>query len=297
MKKYIFILIVVLISFCLLLSPVSLLAADPDFIIIPGRNYHVLTDEFLTGSNNDILLRSYTLYNGARGTIDDYGSLHYGTEEISYDSIVLGQSFFSTAEAKKHLEKVRPEDLRLPPMTIVSEKVFNQWIREDYRQNEEYSESSPRGLILADITPDEGIIFSPSYAASQLTLNFPSHIPNIGVNVNGTPLKFTQDKPYISETGEILLPFRTLASVPGYSISYPAVSDLYPAAVLTNGSRIITVSPWRDDFNINGLSVDLGSLPRLSVHDRILVPASLLYFMNARISWDGDSMTLNIITG
>ncbi|MFZ5945142.1 MAG: stalk domain-containing protein [Bacillota bacterium] len=247
---------------------------EPDYYIIPGRQYAVLNEEILTG-NNDIILRNYKIYSGIQGTIDSYGSMYYGKIDEYHDLIYLPNSFENITLAKKWVENKFAERLQLLPWTIISEKIFNQWSKEGYRQSTEYWGIAPKGLVMGDIKPIHEIVLKPFMVDGNQNPTY----PEIDIELNDKKIIFMQDKPYYCETGELVLPLRPVAEKLGWTIKTSEHWSGQPLIILEKNGNKIELSVWREYFLINDKKVNLATNPRLSVNERVLVPWTFINFL------------------
>ena len=251
--------------------------AEPEYYIIPGRKYAVLNEEILTG-NNDIIMRNYKIYSGIQGTVDAFGSMSYGKIEEYHDLIRLSNTFENITLAKKWVENKYPERLQLLPWTIISEKVFNQWSKESYGQSTEYWQIAPKGLIMDDIEPIQDIVMKPF----MIDGNQMPEYPRIELEMNNKNIIFTQDRPYYSETGELILPLRPVAEKLGWDLITREHWTGQPLIILEKNGNKIELSVWRDYFIINNLKVNLNTTPRLSINERTMVPWTFINFLTIK---------------
>jgi hypothetical protein len=248
MKKLI--LLSFLIAFICFIQPVQ--AAEPNYIIVPGKNYAVLKLETLNSDKNT-LIRMYDLYSGISATIDNRGSLHYGlVQQNIVDIIELPETFDSTYAAKMWLRENDPTKLRLRPMTIVSERVYNQWITENYPHKYEYWGSAPPGLMLPVIKPDYRNVHTPGL---YKTFFQGKSIKIAKVYINHTRVLFNEDKPYINDNNEIMIPVRTLSNRLGYEIIYKTLPTGIGVLTLIKDNRKIELSVWWDYYLVNGIKI------------------------------------------
>lgn len=269
MKKGILIFAIIILFFC---QPVF--AEELDYYVVPGREYAVLSDEVLTG-NNDIIVRCYKIYTGTRGVVDSLGSMYYGEKFEHYVSISLPKSFSSLFGAKKWLSENEPDSLRLLPLTIISEKVFNQWIMEGYKQQNEYWESAPKWLILNDIKPLLEIIPKPFIPESLEKPEF----EDIDITFKGEKIKFEKDKPYYAQTGELLVPLEIIIKETDWKLTKSTHKSGQPITLLIKNNNKIEISCWRDYFIYNGNKIMLETRPKLSINGNLLVPWTLVSFL------------------
>ncbi|MFZ7104546.1 MAG: stalk domain-containing protein [Peptococcaceae bacterium] len=259
-----------------LLSPVY--AAEPEYSIVPGVKFRVINDEIFT-NNNRAIVRNYTVYSGTEGVLDYRGGLYYGKVYEDHDIIDLPQAFKNLTAAKQWLAENAPERLRLPANTIVSEGMFNTWIDEGYNQNNEYWSKAPRYLISQDLKPNDQIIPEPYLPEN---LNGPAGL-QLRLSVNHEEVSFAEDKPYLSETNEIVVPLRSVAQLAGWEVSTYRHGLGQPIIKLVQKERVIELSVWRDYFTIDGIKVKFQTRPRLSINNRVFVPLSFLNFMGIKI--------------
>jgi hypothetical protein len=266
-------------------------ASEPEYPIIPGKEYSVLVSETLNNKKNRII-RVYDVYSGRSGILDTMGSLHYGTVEknVIY-TITLPFSFPSIVEAKKWLGENDPSELRLRPFTIVSETVFNQWIEEGYRQPHEYWEMAPKGLVVEDIKPDYSIIPKLFLLEGYKTL---PQSRKIRVYVNGNSIHLPDSAPYQLANGEILIPINYLGPILGYQTDYSTKPGGEGVLTLQNENRKIKISVWWDYILINDHKVAFEVEPRLSLTEKIMTPLKLLNFLAEKVEWDPDHLVINI---
>lgn len=266
-------------------------AKDPDFPVIPGKEYHVLRWEGFN-SSRDKILRIYDIYSGISGLLDYQGSLHYGkiTENVQLE-VDLPESFTMLKDAREWLAENEPERLRLLPNTIVSEEAFNQWIREGYHANKEYWELSRPGLIYQDIKTDYSIIPAP-YVMEELSRS--ENEKEIQVYINGREVVFGKDKPYLIDDGEVMVPIRSLAEGLGCSVGYRIDALSRGFLALDNGLRIMELSVWQDYLTLGGRKVPLNAGPRLSVNNQIMVSLEAINFLAPEVQFAKDNSVIRI---
>ena len=107
----------------------------------PNGTFHVLKEEYLvTDDKNNpdviILFREYDVFKSD-------GSSYYVSSVAIPD-----KSIETTVQAKTWIETKDSDWLKLSPLTVVSEKVLEQWRSENYKTNYEYWDGSPEGLTL-----------------------------------------------------------------------------------------------------------------------------------------------------
>lgn len=277
--------------FVLLLFTTQYAVADVtnDYQVIPGEEYRVLRAEILSGDGT-MIHRIYDEYSGLSGRIDYKGSMSYGkiTENLQYD-IMLPQSFSTLVTAKKWLQANDPTKLQLLPNTIVSEEVLNEWSKAGYRPVSEYWEFSPQGLVSYDIKADYSIIPKP-YVIKGLEGPTGS---NIKISVNKVMVQFKQDLPYIIDDS-IVIPVSTIAQKLGYKTQYTVNDKGIGIVTLEKGPRKIEISPWRNYVIVNGEKIYFEAVPRLSIHEKILIPVDLLNFMASDVQWEVDEQKIRI---
>jgi len=116
-----------------------------EYVLVQQQIYHVLVDEYLEINDENhpdvnVSYREYQVYDGVRD------SVYWMTK-----SIRLPKEMATTAEAKAYLQKCCSDWLRLEPMTVISEKVKSQWVREGYDGAAEYWSGSPKGLTVEQV--------------------------------------------------------------------------------------------------------------------------------------------------
>ena len=112
-----------------------------EYVASPNGTIHVLKEEYLVTddkSNPDvvILFREYDV-------LKSDGSSYYVSSVAIPD-----KGIETTAQAKIWMEANDSEWLKLSPLTVVSEKVLEQWRSENYKTKYEYWDGSPEGLTL-----------------------------------------------------------------------------------------------------------------------------------------------------
>lgn len=287
MKKIILLVCLVLV---LLTTPAFAAINERDYDVIPGRQFFVLYSEILTDDGNTIA-RSYKCYRGTVGTLDAYGSLYYGNVVDVYEQIPLDGKYRTLREAKKSVAQVKPVDLRLKPLTIVTDQVFNQWIKEGYLQENEYWEGSPKGLVYGEIKPAYEIIRAPFFPDGVFP---PVDQPEIATYVNNIELDLGKDMPYRSESGELLIPLRPVSEALGYTVDYRIAEKGQPLIILSKGGKYIELSVWKDYFILNGERLQFATRPRLSINQRVMVPLSFINFLTNTVEWNEKNSSITI---
>lgn len=252
-----------------------------DYKIIPGQAYSVLLAENLSGDGRSIY-RIYDEYSGTTGRIDFKGSMSYG--RITYNNpynIPLPQSFSTLYEAKNWLQANDPEQLRLLPNTVVSEEVLNEWSQAGYTPLNEYWEYARKGLVSYDLQADYTIIPKPFLLEG---LEGPVN-QKINIYVNNKKVLFSQDQPYTIDNS-VLIPVRAIAGKLGFTTRYTVDRQGIGIVILEKGGRKIEVSPWAETISVYGVPLSFEAVPRLSLHEKVLVPAGLLHYMASDIEFD-----------
>lgn len=252
-----------------------------DYKIIPGQEYRVLLAENLSRDGQSIY-RIYDEYSGTTGRIDFKGSMSYG--RVTYNTpynILLPQAFSTLYEAKNWLQANDPEQLRLLPNTVVSEEVLNEWSQAGYTPSNEYWEYAKKGLVSYDLKADYTIIPKPFlFEGLEGPVN-----QKINIYVNNKKVLFSQDQPYTIDNS-VLIPIRTIAGKLGFTTRYIVNRQGIGTVILEKGGRKIEVSPWAETISIYGVPLSFEAVPRLSLHERVLVPVELLYYMVSDIEFD-----------
>jgi hypothetical protein len=271
----------------LMLLPAQGALADipGDYRVIPGQTYRVLLGERLS-SDGLTIHRIYDEYSGLSGRLDYKGSLSYGKIRWNIqEDISLPKPFGSLEEAKKWLQGSDPAKLRLPPNTVVSEEVLNEWSRSGYQATGEYWEFCPKGLVSRDLKADYGVIPKP-YLLEGLT--GPEDL-KINVLVDNKPVVFRQDKPYAAD-GSVLVPAAVIAEKLGYKTGYAVDGNNIGVVTFEKGPRKVEVSVWWDFAVINGYKTRFEAPTRLSINERVLVPVDLFAFMSSEVNWRFDQV-------
>ncbi|GEM_PF-5110170 len=118
--------------------------AAEEYKLKPNLTFYVLKDEYL--ENNDVnnpnisqLIRIFICYDGVKN------SIYPDTVSLALDKVNTIEEF------KMKLISDSPKALKLPPKTIVSNKVLNQWKSQNYDDSNSYSDESPKGLTYSKI--------------------------------------------------------------------------------------------------------------------------------------------------
>lgn len=268
-KKFILSTFAVIIGLALVSA--QLQAIEYNYEPIPGKVYAVLTEEKLLNSNQ--VQRTYDVYDGNSGNFDYMGSLHYGLITKGFNTYIdLPQNFNSLAEAKFWLIKQQPNSLRLPTNTLVSEKVFNQWITESYRHNLEYEEESLANVVHPCFQPDYSVIPKP-YKLEGLE-DYRSN-KDVQAFIDNSGIDFRLDKPY-ELNGCIMVPIREYSEKLGYQMEYLTGIDGKGILKLKKNGNNIELSVWHDYVIMNGDKVYFKNSPSLSINNRIMVPLDLI---------------------
>ncbi|MEG0772051.1 hypothetical protein [Clostridium sp.] len=117
---------------------------NEEYSIKPNLIYYVLVDEYLESNdvknpNTSQLIRHFMCYNGVESSI------------YPYTSTVVSEKVNNIDELRKTLLLDNPEELKLPPNTIVSTDVLNKWKSQNYDDSSSYSDESPKGLTYDEI--------------------------------------------------------------------------------------------------------------------------------------------------
>jgi len=115
-----------------------------EFEIKPNIIFYLLIDEYL--ENNDVnnpnvseLKRVFIRYDGVENDITPH-SVTVFLEKVN-----------SVIECRNNLFLNHPSDLKLPPNTIVSDKMLKMWESQGYYGLGSYSDESPKGLTYSKI--------------------------------------------------------------------------------------------------------------------------------------------------
>lgn len=116
--------------------------SELDYQIGQGKIYNLLVDEYLeTNDQNNpnihVMFRKYQIYDGNNNNV-----------YLNIESVSLPNEVATIPQAKDYLHSNNTEWLKLKPLTIISEKVLNQWKSEEYVGENEYWSGSPMELTL-----------------------------------------------------------------------------------------------------------------------------------------------------
>lgn len=274
-------LITLILFFLLFTAQYAFADVTNDYKVIPGQDYRVLLAEILD-SDSKTIHRIYDEYSGTTGRIDYKGSMSYGriTYNNQYD-ILLPEAFSSLYEAKIWLQANDPEQLRLLPNTVVSEEVLNEWSKAHYTPLNEYWEYSRKGLVSYDLKTDYTIIPKPFLVEG---LESPVK-QNVQIYINKKRIQFGQNQPYIIDNS-VLVPVKTIARKLGFTTQYIVNKNGIGTVILEKCGRTIEISPWKENINVYGTMISFSAVPRLSLHERMLVPIDLLYYMASDVEFD-----------
>jgi len=108
--------------------------------IIPNKTYYRLVDEDFTSIDNrqSILIRIYECYQS-------------GDSQMKLTADIFVAPYFDNINSMKEWMKRKNNNLKLKPLTIVSDNVLNKWKRECYVPTIEYSSDSPQGLTYEEL--------------------------------------------------------------------------------------------------------------------------------------------------
>lgn len=117
---------------------------NEEYVLKTGVTFYVLEDEYL--ENNDArnpqvseLKRQFTCYDGVRG------------QKYPYSTTVFLAKVDNIQDCRMTFLLNYPDDLKLPPSTIVSINVLNKWKSQNYDGSGSYFHKSPEGLTWSQI--------------------------------------------------------------------------------------------------------------------------------------------------
>lgn len=117
------------------------LETTPEYEMIKGIKYYVLEHEYVQldvpeSPDASMLVREYMMIDGVTSNKGPY-------------TVKVAIPKQESIQVLKHYLRIEePDSLELPPNTIVSEQVINQWMEEAYNPLLEYTDESPRRLTI-----------------------------------------------------------------------------------------------------------------------------------------------------